>query len=313
MISFSYKRAALIAVSLTLLTVSIGALPQPPTKSPQVVLGQSAKKSPPIDPLPGTPYYYTARPDLRRCAFPRCGGFFVKRVNHSQTRCHNGRLASECYVAEIDWNGQPEVGVTKALLRGTLRRNQGPHNLGAFRVSESWESPGGNRKPDITFYRVKDLGIRCVAAPCETHEAAMLNSKGGLKAAGVDLNSTGASDELAAEANDEMTKSDGVLIAASTFRVYGPAGMALSLRASRFYLRAGKETTTPQEPPAKTGCVVTGCSRQVCADDDVMTTCQYRAEYACYRRARCERQTNGKCGWTQTPELAACLKNPPKQ
>lgn len=57
-----------------------------------------------------------------------------------------------------------------------------------------------------------------------------------------------------------------------------------------------------RQPP----CRVTGCSGQICADDDRITTCEYRAEYACYPAARCERQTDGRCGWTETAELTRC-------
>lgn len=66
-------------------------------------------------------------------------------------------------------------------------------------------------------------------------------------------------------------------------------------------------------PPAAGECIKTGCSGTVCAEpgDDVITTCEYKAEYACYQDAKCERQPDGSCGWTQTPELAACLANPP--
>ena len=59
--------------------------------------------------------------------------------------------------------------------------------------------------------------------------------------------------------------------------------------------------------PDATACVRTGCSGQVCADGDVVTTCEWREEYACYASASCERQADGACGWTETPELAACL------
>ncbi len=62
----------------------------------------------------------------------------------------------------------------------------------------------------------------------------------------------------------------------------------------------------PPPPPAGP-CVVGGCSRQVCADEPVGTTCQWLPEYACYRSARCERQVAGRCAWTSTPELRACL------
>jgi hypothetical protein len=61
-------------------------------------------------------------------------------------------------------------------------------------------------------------------------------------------------------------------------------------------------------------CIKTGCSGTVCAEPgkDVVTTCEFRPEYACYNDAKCERQADGACGWTQTPALAACLANPPK-
>lgn len=59
------------------------------------------------------------------------------------------------------------------------------------------------------------------------------------------------------------------------------------------------------------GCVRGGCSGQLCVEqgNDAISTCEWREEYACYRQARCERQEDGRCGYTQTPELAACVKN----
>jgi len=60
--------------------------------------------------------------------------------------------------------------------------------------------------------------------------------------------------------------------------------------------------------PVLGACYVGGCSSQVCSDSpDVMTTCEWREEYACYRTAKCERQESGQCGWTQTEELLACV------
>lgn len=81
----------------------------------------------------------------------------------------------------------------------------------------------------------------------------------------------------------------------------------------------------PDSPPANpdTGtqpssglarCYVGGCSSQICSDKpDMVSTCEYRAEYACYRNAKCERQSSGQCGWTQTPALLQCLANPPQE
>lgn len=62
----------------------------------------------------------------------------------------------------------------------------------------------------------------------------------------------------------------------------------------------------PGHPPAD-GCFATGCSGHVCADSHVVTTCEWRPEYGCYRLARCEIQPAGTCGWTHTDEMTQCL------
>lgn len=68
--------------------------------------------------------------------------------------------------------------------------------------------------------------------------------------------------------------------------------------------------STPPPPPPPPPCVKGGCSGQVCAYYSVITTCEFRPEYACYQTATCARQANGQCGWTQTPALTSCLANP---
>lgn len=55
------------------------------------------------------------------------------------------------------------------------------------------------------------------------------------------------------------------------------------------------------------GCVISGCSSQVCSSEEVTTDCMYREEYSCYQKAKCERQQNGKCEWTLTADINACL------
>jgi len=66
---------------------------------------------------------------------------------------------------------------------------------------------------------------------------------------------------------------------------------------------------TPPPPTGADGCIVGGCSSQICSDDRgaLASTCEWRAEYACYRTAKCARQADGECGWTPSDELAACL------
>ena len=62
-------------------------------------------------------------------------------------------------------------------------------------------------------------------------------------------------------------------------------------------------------PQARTGgsCMISGCSAEVCSDQPEFTPCIWHDAYACFSDARCERQSDGACGWTQTSELKACL------
>lgn len=85
----------------------------------------------------------------------------------------------------------------------------------------------------------------------------------------------------------------------------------------RLFVNTNQSETFPAQGEGMifNGCAVAGCSQQLCVSADeaanTVTTCEYRAEYACYREASCEPQSNGKCGWTETAELKQCLANPP--
>lgn len=69
-------------------------------------------------------------------------------------------------------------------------------------------------------------------------------------------------------------------------------------------LEDGKQT---KDNRSRGGCVITGCSGQICADEQVATTCEFRPEYECYKSAVCERQANNQCNWTLTENLVSCL------
>jgi hypothetical protein len=252
------------------------------------------------EPVSSSSTFFTLRPDLRRCAAPLCGGYYVRPVNNLLIRCA-GRLAAECHVHAIDWSGQPPVDAGKALLRGEVLPN--PYgrfgNLGLFRVSESWQAASDKHPTDV-FYRVRDRGVRCITFPCPSHREMKLNSSFSQSIAGVNLTGAGASEEVVSQALAAISGGEGVLVTGINATVTGPGGKMPQLKATQFYLRAGK--TQAMKP-----CLKTGCSSQVCSDKNVITTCEWRPEYACYQKAVCERQSNGNCGFTQTPELAACL------
>lgn len=57
-------------------------------------------------------------------------------------------------------------------------------------------------------------------------------------------------------------------------------------------------------------CVRGGCSGQLCLEsgnETGVSTCEWKDVYQCYQKAVCEKQTNGKCGFTQSPEFQQCL------
>jgi|ERR1700754_567811 len=260
------------------------------------------------DSLASTSSFYSFRRDMRRCASPRCGGYFVKLVNQSRTRCADGRNQSECYVADIDWRGQAEPDSDRGLLRGTIRRKG---QFGEFRVTEAWQAASANQPAD-RFFRVRDRGLRCIAAPCPTHHEATLNSTASRNIAGVDLSGAGAPESIVSDATQAMTSPDGILVSGNHSPVTGPAGRMQMLKATQFYVRTGGSGSGSGNVSLKP-CKKTGCSSQVCSDEDVITTCEFRPEYACYQKAACERQKNGDCGFTQTPELLRCLSRARRQ
>lgn len=69
--------------------------------------------------------------------------------------------------------------------------------------------------------------------------------------------------------------------------------------------------TDNNKVPADSNCQISGCSGELCLESGnggVASVCLYKKEYVCYKTAKCEKQTTGKCGWTKTPELIGCLK-----
>lgn len=313
MLNLRYFRAAAVMIAFAVLVLSSGATSQrsEATRRPLSVIASailsaeslandqdSLEANPPApDPFASTSTFYTVREDMRRCASPTCGGYFVKRVNLPLTRCANGRDAPECYVAEIDWNGQAQVETGLAILRGEMsEKRYDPRGMfGVLRVNESWQAVN-DKRPTGLFYRVRDRGLRCIAFPCPTHHEARLNSTISQNIAGVDLSALNGADVARS-----MTGPNGVIAAGDHVKVKGPGGSLLELKATQVYLRAGKGIADAKP------CIKTGCSSQVCSDHTVMTTCEWRAEYACYQKASCARQADGNCGFTPTRDLTACL------
>lgn len=71
---------------------------------------------------------------------------------------------------------------------------------------------------------------------------------------------------------------------------------------------AAVPTLTPGQ--TATTCHIGGCSGEICSDKTgTVSSCIYRAEFACYKKATCEVQPSGQCGWTPSSELSMCIAN----
>lgn len=106
-----------------------------------------------------------------------------------------------------------------------------------------------------------------------------------------------------------------------TYTLYGSEGFYIKVIDTTGFsgvelgqgIAVGESNPSMPTPIVTGGCMVGGCSSQLCVDikdeDGAVTTCEYREEYACYQTASCERQTSGQCGWTESKELNSCLLN----
>lgn len=259
----------------------------------------------------GTYTFFTLERDLRRCASPMCGGYWVERVNASTTRCHDGRNAERCYVAETDFarlglgeTALSRVGLAmdgsnrqKLLVRGTIGRIDTPDGVyGQFRPTEAWLGQGPN-VPDGPFAMVEETGVRCITTPCPFFREKKLNSSATASLGEIGWDASGASDDQIGAAVEQLFVND-VIISGDRYTIRGPGGTGKARQATQFYTRVLDEKT----------CYVGGCSLQVCSDrEGLITTCEWREEYACYQTATCEVQDTGDCGWTPTEELTSCL------
>lgn len=83
------------------------------------------------------------------------------------------------------------------------------------------------------------------------------------------------------------------------------------------YIPSPSPTIYPSSTPNPTTtnptgkCIISGCNGEVCTEEGkqsgAITVCVWEEKYSCYKDLKCERQTNGRCGFTQTPEFKSCI------
>jgi len=203
------------------------------------------------------PYgYFGIAKDVRKCAFPMCGGWFLTSLNRSATRCPDGRDAASCYTPVLDWSaaGLPEdqqgrllaaceehgssAGVY-AIVHGRFARSDratANPEPGRFVISEAWLAEG-DMVSRGSFVRLADNGVRCVAAPCPSITETSINLGTSTDIAGIDWTPAKLQDEQIAECVENMSTPDGLLVAGSRYTVTGEAGAAPGRIATAAYYR----------------------------------------------------------------------------
>lgn len=206
------------------------------------------------DPVNGEYAYFEISADLRKCAWPTCGGWFVNRLNQSLTRCTDGRYAPTCYTPVLDWSeiklsdskkeelldacnkGAVSEGVF-AIVSGRLDppdRTTLVPTMGQFVIHEAWvavnEALSGG-----AFVRVRDNGIRCITSPCPSVSEETLNMKQIANISAIDWKPGKFSEEQVGQCIDWMTTADGLLIAGNRYTAPDNGSIAIGRTATAAY------------------------------------------------------------------------------
>jgi hypothetical protein len=204
----------------------------------------------------GASAYYELTADLRRCASPLCGGWFLAELNRSMTTCHDGRHAKTCYAPAFDWSEahlsdaqQAELldaartGAVRVGVRAIVRGRFAPTNLttprpelGAFVITEGWVEKGDGMSAGV-FVKVEDNRIRCFAAPCSHLTEQTLNTSQATNIAEVDFKPAGLGEEQIEECRNEMFIPQGILVAGYRYTVNVDGRTAKGRTATAAYLR----------------------------------------------------------------------------
>jgi hypothetical protein len=196
--------------------------------------------------------YFEIWSDLRKCASPMCGGWFVSRLNRSTTTCVDGRTAASCYAPVLDWSATgltdaqqaPFLDACKraavssgtyALVRGEFAKTNATTRpeLGRFVVREAWVAEG-DPSTEGTFVRVQDNGLRCFAAPCPSLTEQTLNMTTTANIAAIDWTPSGLDADQIAECTQDLFAPDGLLIAGYRYNytVNGTAAQGRTITAA---------------------------------------------------------------------------------
>ena len=196
--------------------------------------------------------YYTVRRDFRQCAFPSCGGFFIKQNNLKATPCLDGVFRDECYVSEIDWSslklGTDELEkvknehVSRIIVRGPIVPVEFPGlgEFGELKVKEAFIA-ATDAPAKGAFVGLKDNGIVCITTPCFSTDRFVLNKPSSSQVSSIDLSQTGATPKQIEAAQKEILGKG--LIAVGRTKVVDdldPTKRDVKFVANQFYIRVNR-------------------------------------------------------------------------
>jgi hypothetical protein len=190
--------------------------------------------------------YFAIASDVRKCAQPMCGGWFLERLNRTATVCADGRKASQCYTPELDWSNanlsieqqatmlractHPLSEGVYAVVRGQFARsNTTPlPDLGRFVITEAWVAEA-DVPSDGAFVKLFDNGLRCFAPPCPSLTEVTMNLTRTTDIAGIDWTTSGLTAEQIEECTGDLVTPDGLLVAGYRY-TYSENGSAATGR-----------------------------------------------------------------------------------
>lgn len=205
----------------------------------------------PIAP-PKNDVVYSIKPDLRRCAAPACGGWWVTPVNTSAqglltetlltaSDAPINRPAAE-YVASLEfgcvqWSAEQisrfkELAFSgKALLSGRLldpspaSTDAALYQYRAMVLRDAFLS-SVSTEPAGSIYNLKSTGIVCITSPCPSFQGDLLNTNLSQEIHDLSFANT----ISAAEQTQVRSKlTHGVVVSATQSSVKGPAGQGVRL------------------------------------------------------------------------------------
>jgi hypothetical protein len=219
-----------------------------------------------------SPTFFSARRDLRKCAFPMCGGYFVASVNGTWPRCPNGSYARECYVSDIDLSllelpADQEAQVREAI--GVDPSTIGVLFQGKLSVppvttsilpaypkliaAHAWLAPAPTAIKG-SYFGLVDTGIVCIKAPCPSISGLLLNQTQRKSFDKVDLSAAPGTEKEKAAALESLSNGDG-LVAVGPLVPIGPvltdSSAAVVFPATQFFQLVKKQ---PQDPCATVRC-----------------------------------------------------------